>query len=144
MSESIETASIRAALAGEIVTMVCREADAKGWRVSAAVVDPNGEPVALLRCDGVIPEGTGFALDKAYTAARMQRTTADLWQACEENAFLRAGLGNRNRLLVFPGGMPIYAGGQLIGALGVSGARSHEDIELAESVLAHFGLRPTP
>jgi uncharacterized protein GlcG (DUF336 family) len=33
------------------------------------------------------------------------------------------------------GGLPIYAGGQFIGAIGVSGVRSHQDAQIAQAGL---------
>jgi uncharacterized protein GlcG (DUF336 family) len=44
------------------------------------------------------------------------------------------------RMITFAGGVPIRRDGAQIGALGVSGARSPEDDEIARSALAALGL----
>jgi len=140
MCPTIKNSTINAATANQLINDVCAYAQQKGWLIGVAVVDPSGDLIAALKMDGTIAEGLSFAVDKAYTAARLKRTTEDLWQAAEDKPFLQAGLSNRQRLLVFPGGLPIYAGQEMIGAIGISGAKSHEDIETAIYVLNQAGF----
>lgn len=39
---------------------------------------------------------------------------------------------NQGRIVVFGGGIPVYLGGELAGAIGVSGSTVQDDIELAQ------------
>ena len=58
-------------------------------------------------------------------------------------AMLKAGRTSVLRLphTVGPGGVPIIVGGSCVGAVGVSGAPPHIDIELAEAAVAAFVSR---
>lgn len=111
-----------------------------GVDVCATVCDPGGHPVALLRTDHVRPPAIGFATDKAYTAATLHTSTQDLHERAASRPALAMGLANRERILVFPGGLPIYAEGKLIGGIGVSGATDSEDVECARAALTALGL----
>jgi uncharacterized protein GlcG (DUF336 family) len=50
------------------------------------------------------------------------------------------GLSTRPRLLVWGGGLPIFYEGKLVGGLGISGAKDHEDIAIGKKILAHYGF----
>ncbi len=110
------------------------------WRIAVAVVDGNGVVVSTLRMDGAAPPIHDFALDKAYTAATMRRSTEAFCQRMESSPSLRLGLGNRPRLMVWGGGLPIVHEGQVIGGIGVSGASDAEDIACATHALRVVGL----
>ncbi len=115
-------------------------ATANHWRVAIAVVDASGIPVAALRMDGAAPPVLDFALDKAYTAATMRRSTEAFHQRMDSSPSLRLGLSNRPRLIVWGGGLPIVDEGQVIGGIGVSGARDVDDVACAKHALGSIGL----
>jgi glc operon protein GlcG len=103
-----------------------------------AVVDPAGDLLAFQRMDGVRPASAELAIEKARTAARLQRPTAEI----EENinrgrtAFVTAGIA------ALRGGVPIRVDGRVVGAVGVAGLSKQTDTEIANTAAA--GLNPLP
>lgn len=112
----------------------------KQWHIAVAICDFHGALLAFGRDDNAIPEVTDFAIDKAYSAARMGCSTASLFERAQKKPQLMAGLQNRHRLLLFPGGLPIIKDKEIIAAIGISGAQDHEDVALAEQIITKFGF----
>lgn len=104
-------------------------------RVSAVVVDAGGHAKALWRMDGAPFHGITLATDKARTAAGFGFATA-LWnERIGERAHLAAGLNGRDGFIAIGGGVPVIRDGQVVGAIGISGAKEHEDCQIAEAAL---------
>ena len=115
-------------------------AEKNGWQICAAACDSRGVALAMWRTDRVIDPAIGFAADKAYTAAVLRRPTAAFAERALSRPPLALGLANRDRLLVFPGGLPVMMDSVCIGGLGVSGAADEEDVQCALHALAEAGL----
>lgn len=122
--------------ANRVIAAAIAEAERLGLVVSIAVVDPWGGLVAFARMDGSPVTVAGFAQDKAYTAATGGRTTRDFAARMTSRPHLLAGLSTRERLLAWPGGLPILHEGAVIGGLGVSGASDEDDEALGAVGLA--------
>jgi glc operon protein GlcG len=103
-----------------------------------AVVDPAGDLLAFRRMDGVRPASADLAIEKARTAARLQRSTAEIEDNINQGrtAFVTAGI------LVLRGGVPIRVNGAVVGAVGVAGLSKEIDSEIANT--AATALSPTP
>jgi uncharacterized protein GlcG (DUF336 family) len=99
----VQLQSIDASTALRLVQATFADAERNGWRIASAVVDPQGVPLASARMDHVMPPILDFALDKAFTAATMRRTTEAFFSRMEESPALRLGLSNRARLIVWGG-----------------------------------------
>jgi uncharacterized protein GlcG (DUF336 family) len=140
----VERKEISASKALEIVRFAIDHASENGWEVCAAICDPRGALAALARTDNVVVPAIDFAIDKAYTAATLQRSTQDFHKRAESRPALKLGLANRPRILVFPGGLPLIFSGTAIGGLGVSGAQDHEDVECAIAAIEKAGLTTKP
>ncbi len=97
-----------------------------------AVVDPHGEPIAFARMDGAPVSSIKIALNKAYTAARERKSTEDIGRKARdpEKGFDIAYFGD-DRFVGWGGGVPVWRGGQVVGAIAVSGLPQVEDIRLA-------------
>src|SRR5260370_36096296 len=82
-----------------------------------AVVDPPGDLLAFQRMDGVRPASADLAIQKARTAARLQRPTAEIEDNINQGrtAFVTA------RIMALRGGMPVRVDGEVVGAVGVAG-----------------------
>ncbi len=94
-----------------------------------AVVDAGGELLDLFRPDAAQVASVGVATDKARTAAIYRRPSKDFEDQVTGG---RASALHLARAVPLQGGMPIVAGGEVTGAIGVSGASSaDEDQELA-------------
>jgi len=103
-----------------------------------AVVDPAGDLLAFQRMDGVRPASADLAIDKARTAARLQRPTAEIEDNINQGrtAFVTAGIP------ALRGGMPIRVNGEVVGAVGVAGLSKETDTEIASTAAA--ALNPSP
>jgi uncharacterized protein GlcG (DUF336 family) len=112
--------------------MAACEAEARrnNWNVSIAVVNAAGELLMFSRMDEAAFSSVDISQGKARTAARFRRPTRALDSA------MTAG---RLAYLAFPGaipvegGVPVMAGGKVIGAIGVSGATSQQDAQVAQA-----------
>jgi glc operon protein GlcG len=97
-----------------------------------SVVDPAGDLLAFQRMDGVRPASADLAIEKARTAARLQRSTAEIEDNINQGrtAFVTAGI------LVLRGGVPIRVNGAVVGAVGVAGLSKEIDAEIANTAAA--------
>jgi uncharacterized protein GlcG (DUF336 family) len=112
-----------------------------GVRVNIAVVDRSGIDIAFLRMPGAALHSMDVARDKAYTAASFGFPTknwAELLKSFSDE--VQKGIIVRPRLVVFGGGIPVVADGEIIGAIGVSGASEEEDEICARAGIAALGL----
>ena len=91
----------------------CRK---KGYQISVTVVDRNGIPQVMLRDTLGPPVSVAISKDKAYTAANFTASSGGLDRLKDSPLF------NRDGLAIMAGGLLIEAGGQIFGAVGVSGA----------------------
>jgi len=132
---SLSTKSAR-----DIVSSALDEAEVSKLAIAVVVADPHGHVIASVRMDGVSPTVLSFAEDKAYTSSNMKRSTEAFSERMASSDSLKMGLSTRPRLLVWGGGLPIFYEGKLVGGLGISGAKDHEDIAIGKSVLARFGF----
>lgn len=95
-----------------------------------AVCDDHGELIAFLRTDGCRLASIQIAMNKAFTAAREQRPTADVGRTTKAEGVEMTAFGDL-RYNPWGGGVPIVAGGVVVGAIGVSGLNEVEDAKLA-------------
>jgi glc operon protein GlcG len=108
---------------------VAAAATARGVSPVAAVVDAGGALVYLWRPDGAQVASAEVSVDKARTAAIYRRPSKDFEDQASGG---RPSALHLARAVPLQGGMPILYDGQVIGAIGVSGASSApEDQELA-------------
>jgi len=117
----------------EAAQAVIQACAAKGFHVSVVIVDAYGNTKLMMVSDGAIYTTADSARRKAYTAAMMRQSSADLQQriAANPNAPL-PGDGNPN-FLFLAGGIPIRAATEVVGAIGVGGAASQQDAECAQA-----------
>lgn len=111
---------------------------AQNFHVSVAIVDRYGNTRATLVSDGGIVTTLESARRKAYTAAMLRRATSAIAQsiAASPGAPL-PGDGNPN-MLFLAGGLPIRAGDEVLGGIGVGGASSLQDETCAQAGLARI------
>jgi uncharacterized protein GlcG (DUF336 family) len=105
-----------------------------GHKVSVVVVDRGGNVAASLRGDGTKPHMMEFARLKAYTTVTNPRgmTSLEFKKLAEERPHLKQIPG----IVLVGGGVPIKAGNEMIGAVGVSGAPGEE----RDEVCANAGI----
>ena len=111
------------ALAVELAQATVAACAAKNFNVTATVVDRAGVTRAVLRADRAGPHTLDSAVRKAFTAASMRTPTQKIAENVGKNP-AAAELVSIDRLLVLAGGVPVKAGEETIGAIGVGGAPS--------------------
>jgi glc operon protein GlcG len=129
------------AVAAALLDGVTEHADGEGIRLAAAVVDRGGNLVASLRMDNAQLGAMSLACDKAVTAVSFGHPTR-AWADSSAPGGSDWGLAHTlgGRAVVFPGGVPVFADGVLVGALGVSGAASDVDEKCALGAVQSAGL----
>lgn len=82
--------------------------------------------------DGVRPASAELAIQKARTAARLQRPTAEIEDAINKGrtAFITSGT------MVLRGGMPIRLNSEVVGAVGIAGLSKETDTGIASVAAA--------
>jgi uncharacterized protein GlcG (DUF336 family) len=113
------------------------EALKNAWAVSIAIVDDGGHVLWLQRLDGAAPISALIAPAKARTAALGKRESKVYEETINNGrtAFLSAPLEG-----MLEGGVPIMKDGQCLGAVGVSGVKSSDDVHVARAGIAALGL----
>lgn len=102
-----------------------------------AVVDDGGNLVALERLDGTFTAGANISIGKARTAAMFKKPTKFFEDVIKNGRTAMVALPDFTPL---QGGVPIVVDGQMVGAVGVSGAASAaQDEELAIAGAAALG-----
>ncbi|WP_434986694.1 GlcG/HbpS family heme-binding protein [Vreelandella zhaodongensis] len=114
----------------QVLDAAQKEADNNGWPVTIAVTDDGGHLLALRRLDNAAPFSTDVATQKARSAALGRKET----QVFEEminggrTAFLSAPLQG-----LLSGGVPIIVDGNVVGAIGISGVKPDQDVQIAKA-----------
>ena len=114
--------------------MAAAEAEAmkNNWNMAIAILDSTGHVVMLHKLDNTQYGSVPVAEDKARSAVDFRRPTKVF-----EDLVARGGLGIRTLALrgasPLEGGVPIIVNGQLIGAIGVSGATAVQDGIVAQA-----------
>ena len=101
---------------------------------SIAVVDEGGYLLYFVRSEGSFAAGANVSVGKAHTSAIFKKPTKDFEDIINKGRFTMTALTDFTPL---QGGLPIIHDGQVIGAIGVSGAKSAaQDEEVAKAGVA--------
>jgi uncharacterized protein GlcG (DUF336 family) len=116
------------ALSMAIIQGAIEQCTKDGYKVSVTIVDKGGNVAAQIRGDGTAPHTMEFSRLKAYTARTRNQTSLQTMKMLEDpaNAFIRQIPG----VVGVGGGVPIRAGTEVIGGVGVSGAPGGEKDEV--------------
>jgi len=119
--------NVSLAMAQTIAQAALAQCESMGFKVSVAVVDRGGLTIVMLRGDGAglhTPEG---AERKAYTARTFSQPSADFVKRLSDRPDT-VGSRQYTRVLALGGGLPIKAGNEVVGAVGVSGSPGKDDV----------------
>lgn len=134
----ISERSISSALAVEIASAAVAACQERNFRVTATVVDRHGIVKAMVRADGAGPHTVEASRAKAYTSASARNPTTGMLAAAQGNP-AAATLPSIPGFLVLGGGVPIRAGEEVVGAIGIGGAPSGViDEECANAAIGRF------
>jgi glc operon protein GlcG len=120
--------------ARQVLSAAEHEAEALHARCAIAVVDSSGILVAFLKMDGVRAGSPDLAIGKARTSALLQRPSAETESAVNKDrpAFATSGL------MTLRGGVPLLAGAEVVGAVGIAGLDKDNDVKIAQAAAAAF------
>jgi uncharacterized protein GlcG (DUF336 family) len=119
-----DISSAMAMAMGETAIATCK---ANGYNVSAHVVGRNGEVIVAMRGDNTGPHTLENSMKKAYTAKAFRRPSGDFGDSIKDN--FTAGQLHLANIVPTRGALPITVDGEVIGAIGVSGAPGGEKDE---------------
>jgi uncharacterized protein GlcG (DUF336 family) len=114
------TISIEAAQdAARVALEQCRK---EGHRVTVTVLDHAARTKVILRDDGAGPHSVQHSMNKAYTALTYREPSDHAGKRMTGNPN-GAGALHLDKMATAAGGVPIRAGNEVVGAIGVSGSR---------------------
>jgi len=103
---------------------------------NVAILDDGGSLKAFSRMDGAPIPTIEMAQNKAYTAL-LGVSTQDFFNFIQGDPSLLAGIPTLARMAAWGGGFPVKLNGEVIGAIGVSGAPTvQNDVDCARAALA--------
>ncbi|MER1939919.1 heme-binding protein [Castellaniella sp. FW104-16D08] len=103
------------------------------WAVTISVVDDGGHLLGLLRLDGAAPITATISPGKARASAMGRRESSAYETSINEGrtAYLSVPMD-----AMLEGGVPVLVDGQVVGAVGVSGVKSVQDVEIGKAGIA--------
>ncbi len=116
------------AAARKIVAASEAEAKARRLGVVIVVVDDTGNIIQLTRMDAAQVASVNVGIGKARTAAIYRRPSKDFEEQIKNGRVAALALADATPL---QGGVPVWIGGKVVGAVGVSGDSPQADEEIA-------------
>jgi uncharacterized protein GlcG (DUF336 family) len=136
MMNVIKKHSISYELAQKMVNAAVAKAQELGVAENVTILDEGGNLKAFSRMDGTPIPTIEIAQNKAYTAL-FGVSTQDFFDSIEGDPSLLAGIPTLARVAAWGGGFPIVVNGEVVGAIGVSGAPLvQNDVDCARAALA--------
>ena len=127
-------------LALQLLDGVRAEAAARALALAICVVDAGGHVIAAQRMDGAALGAMRLAEGKAYTAVLWGTRTGDFTESTQPGGADWGWNTTDPRVVVYAGGIPLLAGGQLVGGLGASGGLADEDEACAVAAARALGF----
>src|SRR5258705_12867952 len=107
-----------------------------GVTENVVILDDGGNLKAFRRMDGASIPTTEIAQNKAYTAL-FGVSTQEFFDFIQGDPSLLAGIPNLAGVAAWGGGFPIKVDGEIVGAIGLSGAPTvQNDVDCARAALA--------
>jgi uncharacterized protein GlcG (DUF336 family) len=128
--------SISFELAQKMVAAAVAKAREIGVSENVVILDDGGNLKAFGRMDGAPIPTIEMAQNKAYTAL-LGVSTQEFFNFIQTDPSLLAGIPTLSRIAAWGGGFPVTVNGEVVGAIGVSGAPTvQNDIDVATAALA--------
>lgn len=113
-----------------------------GVLMNIAVVDAGGNLVAFERQDGAWIGSIDIAQKKAFTSRAFDIETKALGENSQSgDQFFGIHVSNAGKIMIFAGGVPLKAGDEVVGAVGVSGGLGKQDQAVAEAAASAFAAQ---
>ena len=111
----------------ELLARVRAEADARSLALAFAVVDAGGHVIACGRMDGAALGAMRLATGKAYTAVLWGTRSGSFMESTQPGGDDWGFNVTDERIVVYAGGVPLFDGDRLVGAVGASGGTAEQD-----------------
>jgi glc operon protein GlcG len=120
---------VTTATAKKIAAGVIAECAKNNWNVAVAIVDPHGALVYYERMEDTQYASNDIAIGKARAEATYRRPTRVFMDVINKTPATATLPG----VFASPGGVPIFVGGKVTGAVGVSGVTGDQDEQCAKA-----------
>ena len=136
MASLVKKHSISSELAQKTVDAAVAKARELGVAENVAILDDGGNLKAFRRMDEAPILCIEMAQNKAYTAL-FGVSTQEFFDFIQGDPSLLAGIPTLARVAAWGGGFPIKVNGEVVGAIGLSGAPAvQNDVDCAKAALA--------
>src|ERR1700712_903993 len=136
MANVVKKHSISSELAEKMVDAAVAKARELGVSENVAILDDGGNIKAFSRMDGASMPTIEIAQNKAYTAL-FGVSTQEFFNFIQGDPSLLAGIPTLARVAAWGGGFPMSMNGEVVGAIGLSGAPTvQNDEDCARAALA--------
>src|SRR3984957_17303379 len=136
MTNVIKKHSISTELAQKMVNAAVAKARKLGVTENVAILDDGGKLKAFSRMDGTLIPSIEIVQNKAYPTL-FGVSTEEFFNFIQADPSLLAGIPTLARVAAWGGGFPIKVNGEVVGAIGLSGAPTvQNDIDCAKAALA--------
>ena len=136
MANVVKKSSISYDLAQKMAAAAVAKAREIGVSENVAILDDGGNLKAFSRMDGAPVPTIEMAQNKAYTAL-FGISTQEFFNFIQGDPSLLAGIPTLARMAAWGGGFPIKVNGEIVGAIGLSGAATvQNDVDCATAALA--------
>jgi uncharacterized protein GlcG (DUF336 family) len=136
MLSLVKKHSISFEMAQKMVDAAVAKAREIGVSENVVILDDGGNLKAFGRMDGAPLPTIEMAQNKAYTAL-LGVSTQEFFKFIQSDPSLLAGIPTLSRMAAWGGGFPVTVNGEVVGAIGVSGAPTvQNDIDVARAALA--------
>jgi len=125
--------SLQVALA--LLARVREEAASRELSLAVAVVDDGGHIVASQKMDGAALGAMQLAVGKAHTSVLWGMPTGDFTQSTQPGGDDWGWNTTDPRIVVYAGGLPLLAGGELVGGVGASGGTAADDAACVQAAV---------
>lgn len=115
----------------------CLEAQTFNIPIVFSMVDTSGLQRYFFSQDNALLVSHSLAYQKAWSAVALKMATHELAPLVQPGAALY-GLACEKGICCFGGGMPCWANGVLVGAIGISGGTVEQDMAIARNTLSRF------
>jgi glc operon protein GlcG len=132
------------ALALELLARVRAEAEQSSLGLAMCVVDSSGHVIASQRMDAAPLGAMRLAVGKAYTAVLWGARTGDFMESTQPGGADWAWNTTDEKIVVYAGGLPLYADEALVGGVGASGGTAEQDEACVSAAVRALGLAVEP
>jgi uncharacterized protein GlcG (DUF336 family) len=135
MTDLVKKYSISSELAQKMVERAVAKARELGVSENVTILDDGGNLKAFTRMDGAPILSIEMSQNKAYTAL-FGVSTQEFFDFIQGEPSLLAGIPTLARVAAWGGGFPIKVNGEIVGAIGLSGAPAvQNDVDCATAAL---------